>query len=183
VGGPVKYRARKAAGLCVQCGEPPESAGLCCNRCKVMRNERQNIRNAERRASGRCVTNGCHSVAVSGGLCGEHKAYHQAHRNKWRVRAADKLKDTRLRRLYGITLAAYNELLQKQNGGCAICRAKEGDGGRPLYVDHNHTTGEIRGLLCGGCNRGLGHFQDDADRLGAAIYYLLKTKRLRLIAG
>ena len=52
-----------------------------------------------------------------------------------------------------ITLAEYTELLEKQGGGCAICESRPKT--RRLHVDHNHKTGEVRGLLCMRCNRNL----------------------------
>ena len=57
----------------------------------------------------------------------------------------------RLLREYGLTPQAYDDLLTKQRGRCAICRQKV-----ELHVDHNHETGCTRGLLCHGCNLGLG---------------------------
>jgi len=68
-------------------------------------------------------------------------------------------------------------LLAKQNGGCAICGAREGHRsarGRScrLAIDHDHQTGTIRGLLCNNCNRGLGRFKDSIALLEAAIRYL-----------
>ena len=75
---------------------------------------------------------------------------------------------------YGITREEYDRLLVSQHGCCAICgTAPQSD--RVLDVDHCHTTNCIRGLLCGPCNRGLGHFQDDLTRLRAAADYLDKT--------
>lgn len=61
-----------------------------------------------------------------------------------------------------------------QRGECAICGATEGGHGRTdeLLVDHDHTTGEVRGLLCHGCNGGLGHFRDNVDVLQSAMLYL-----------
>lgn len=56
-----------------------------------------------------------------------------------------------------------------QQGHCLICREFVGDG---LVVDHCHTTGNVRGLLCDLCNKGLGAFRDDPRRLLAAIRYL-----------
>lgn len=53
---------------------------------------------------------------------------------------------------------------------CVIC----GVGGK-LVVDHDHTTGEVRGMLCNHCNRGLGHFRDDPHLLEFARMYLLAT--------
>lgn len=58
------------------------------------------------------------------------------------------------------------------SGTCDICGCVP-SGRRPwLYVDHDHMTGAFRGLLCGHCNLGLGHFADDTDRMRAAMSYL-----------
>lgn len=79
-----------------------------------------------------------------------------------------------LQRAYGLTEDDYAKLLDAQDGKCAIC-----GGDKPknkslkrMAVDHDHTTGMVRGLLCGPCNSGLGSFGDDIDRLEAAIRYL-----------
>ena len=75
-------------------------------------------------------------------------------------------------RYYGITLKEYEILLAKQNNGCAICTASTGSNGKRLSVDHNHQTGEVRGLLCDDCNIGLGKFKDNSSLLANAINYL-----------
>ena len=59
-----------------------------------------------------------------------------------------------------------------QNSVCAICGRKSEN---LLTVDHDHTTGIIRGLLCKACNTGLGYFHDDPDSLRKAASYLEKT--------
>ena len=71
-----------------------------------------------------------------------------------------------LRKFYGITSQDYDDMLARQGGVCAICKAPpaersyKGDPKEPrLYVDHCHTTGVIRGLLCPGCNTMLGHIE------------------------
>jgi hypothetical protein len=65
----------------------------------------------------------------------------------------------------------YDEMVAEQGGLCAICRAAP-TGQLGLMIDHNHTTGEVRGLLCGACNTGLGLFLDDPDLLERAAAYL-----------
>jgi hypothetical protein len=75
---------------------------------------------------------------------------------------------------YGISVSDYDEMLLAQDGVCAICRKAEMTNrvGTPLFVDHDHVTGEVRGLLCHYCNMMLGNAKDNPDLLYAAITYL-----------
>lgn len=83
---------------------------------------------------------------------------------------------------YGLTVADYNALLHTQGGVCAICGKDEpsehGKTGKQfrLSVDHCHTTGKIRGLLCQKCNRAIGLFGDDPILMRKAISYLLRHR-------
>ncbi len=84
-------------------------------------------------------------------------------------------------RAYGLTHNQYDAMVAHQNNVCAIChrpetRRSRNGGIRPLAVDHNHTTGQVRGLVCSSCNSGLGYFQDDPVLLQAAITYLLQSR-------
>ena len=86
-----------------------------------------------------------------------------------RKAAADRR--SHLKRKFGLTVEQYDAMLAAQGGVCAIC-------GRPprddisLHVDHDHETGQVRGLIDFRCNNALGDFDDDAARLAAAIRYL-----------
>lgn len=77
------------------------------------------------------------------------------------------------KRRYGITPDDYAALLAQQNHQCAICGTDK-PGKQPLVVDHCHSSGKVRGLLCGQCNIGLGAFKDDPDRMQTAINYLAR---------
>jgi hypothetical protein len=77
-----------------------------------------------------------------------------------------------LQTLYGITVQEYDLLLNKQDNQCAICGTEACMTGRVFAVDHNHDTGEVRGLLCGKCNIGLGQFSDNPALLVRAAAYL-----------
>jgi hypothetical protein len=77
-----------------------------------------------------------------------------------------------LRREFGLSPGQYAALLAAQDGGCAICGATEPGKGRYMHVDHCHSNGGVRGLLCASCNLGLGKFKDDTDVLARAIDYL-----------
>ena len=72
-----------------------------------------------------------------------------------------------LKRRYGIGAAEVDELIRQQGGFCAICRVKPAE-----HVDHNHISGKVRGILCFGCNGGLGQFQDNTEALRRAIDYV-----------
>lgn len=78
------------------------------------------------------------------------------------------------RREYGITIDEYENLLIKQNNGCAICGTKSIS--KYHAVDHDHETGTVRGILCENCNRGIGMFKDDEQLLLKAIAYLKSYK-------
>ena len=81
-------------------------------------------------------------------------------------------REERLRSKYGVTLFAYDLMLRLQRGGCKICGATAKESGRVLVVDHNHDTGEVRGLLCAHCNSGIGLLKDSPALLRRAIDYL-----------
>ncbi|WMX18936.1 hypothetical protein [Escherichia phage vB_EcoP_PAS59] len=88
----------------------------------------------------------------------------------------ENITDRNLRRLYGITLAEYDALFEKQEGLCAICGQPETATlkgvVKRLAVDHCHEGLHIRGLLCSSCNTGLGLFKDSPENLENAIKYL-----------
>lgn len=83
-----------------------------------------------------------------------------------------------MQRAYGMTMRDYRKLFMKQGGKCAICKVAPPGGvfqeneKVTLCVDHDHVTGEVRGLLCGPCNSGLGMFRDNTESLQNAIEYL-----------
>lgn len=73
---------------------------------------------------------------------------------------------------YRLSREEYAELLAVHGEACAICGGSNAD--RRLAIDHCHRSLRVRGLLCAGCNRGLGFFGDDPERLAAAIAYLTR---------
>lgn len=85
-----------------------------------------------------------------------------------------------LKERYGITPEDYDRILEEQGGVCKICggtdvRTSGGRKAKFFCVDHCHSTGKVRGLLCHGCNVGLGAFKDSSDFLLRAINYLEGT--------
>lgn len=111
-------------------------------------------------------------VSTPGPRCAEH------HRARKRMLAAKKHAEW-IKRTYGITAAEYWAIYRAQGGVCYICRRAKGkdeDGngrGKMLSVDHDHATGEVRGLLCGPCNKDvLGHLRDSIEALQRAVTYL-----------
>lgn len=78
-----------------------------------------------------------------------------------------------LKKAYGLTVEDYERMEAEQAGLCWICH-RTCPSGRRLAVDHDHTTGRVRRLLCASCNGGIGQFQHDADLLARAILYLGK---------
>lgn len=93
-------------------------------------------------------------------------------RNKGSKARQEYMRDYHLRRTYGLSADEYDQLAAEQSGLCAICKNPP-PGRRALSVDHDHATGQVRGLLCNSCNSAMGRIGDDPDRLLAMAMYLL----------
>lgn len=95
----------------------------------------------------------------------EFQKHKQRYRDNWNKHV--------LRYRYGITVAQYDKMLKDQNGVCKICnRFRLSAQQRRMGVDHCHTTGKIRGILCDWCNSAISRFDDDVTLVEAAAQYL-----------
>jgi hypothetical protein len=105
----------------------------------------------------------------------EQKAKGRQYQDQWVKanwpRVSVLARDSHLRRKYGITVQQVEDIPTKQGGRCAICGAMLLLGSH-THVDHDHDTGQVRGLLCVNCNNGLGQFRDRPELLRAAATYL-----------
>ena len=105
---------------------------------------------------------------------------HEKNREIARLKALDFRKKNKgyqrkydLKRVYGISQEDYDNMLQLQNNSCKICKTEEPGGKHNKFVvDHCHVSGDVRGLLCTGCNLALGGFRDKIETLLTAIEYL-----------
>lgn len=77
-----------------------------------------------------------------------------------------------MQRDYGITQQEYDVMNTQQRGRCGICGKKPSGRNKRLSVDHCHTSGKVRGLLCHRCNTALGYFYDDPEIVAAAVRYI-----------
>lgn len=108
------------------------------------------------------------------------RAYYTANKDRaaaqareYRKHNVDKRRMQKRRWTYGITVDAFCELWNLQAGRCAICLCRlVDDGSRQCHVDHDHTSGEVRGLLCVDCNVALGRFKDDPAAMRRAAEYV-----------
>lgn len=101
---------------------------------------------------------------------------------EWRSRNKEKISAQRrgymMKRLYGLEIKGYDGKLKDQGFSCAICHRQE-NGGKPFFVDHDHETGLVRGLLCSSCNFGLGGFRDSPELLVEAAAYINRHKKAK----
>lgn len=123
----------------------------------------------------------------------QHRAELEARKLQWALDNPDRVAASRatakLKRQYGklrtdlawrhnVTVDDYLDLLAKQGGRCAICFSEHGDKDKSrLFLDHDHKTGQVRGLLCNRCNSSLGYMNDSPWRLRRAADYLEKARR------
>jgi len=145
---------KKETRTCIKCGEDKE--------LKEFYNSRRKQDNYEERRTTECKK------------CSREQRVGHYHKNK------QKLLDYHMFRNYGLTREDYDKMLDDQGGTCAICNKKNeaktmNKELRKLSVDHDHDTGEIRGLLCMNCNFGVGNFKDSIEILKKVIKYLEKS--------
>lgn len=81
-----------------------------------------------------------------------------------------------LKKNFGISEEQWNQLRKQQNYQCAICGITEEENKKNLAIDHDHSTGEIRGLLCSNCNAGIGFLKDSPEYINKAYKYLTDCK-------
>ncbi len=96
----------------------------------------------------------------------------KASRRKAYGKRKTSVREWNLQHNYKISLIEFNEMFILQDGRCAICKRHQSELSKALHVDHDHKTGDVRGLLCAHCNLALGGFRDDMSRLKQAIVYL-----------
>ncbi len=147
------YQRRKAEGICVNCGKHPAVSGrvrcLICSRSQSYSDARRYNPETQRR------------YYVEGMTLEKSRAQFRLTR-------------------YGLTQDAYDTLWMIQGGCCAICGKQfeyvgPGSGHQSEHVDHDSTTGQVRGLLCGPCNRGIGYLKHDNTILHNAADYLMES--------
>lgn len=102
----------------------------------------------------------------------KHDRCHQCRRKDKFDRGAYKRNRNLLSR-YGITTEEFDQILEDQNGACAICDKVEVS---RFVVDHCHENGHIRGVLCCNCNKALGKFGDSIEGIKKVLAYLERAK-------
>ena len=129
--------------------------------------------------------NGLHGLQSQCKACASAKS-----KKRWHGFTPEQKRDhgrrNMLKHNYGITVEQYEAIFEAQGGLCAICREPEPRRAKStatdrmaMPVDHDHASGEVRGLLCSNCNITLGLMKDDPDRLEAAANYLRNPRPIR----
>lgn len=142
-----------------------------CNKCNIEKELSEFYKDASKLDGLRHDCKTCNKQRVAKWV--ENNLPKKLENNKnWKHKNPDNARDNYYRRNYGITLNQYNELLEKQNHCCAICKRHESEFKTNLAVEHNHKTKEIQGLCCTYCNRNLLGKIRDAKLFHSAGDYL-----------
>ncbi len=118
----------------------------------------------------------CKPCCVASVTASRHKnpEAHRRSSKNWKQKNPDRAADINAYHLYGVPHGTYARMFANQGGLCAIC-ARPPPEGKRLNIDHCHDTGAVRGLLCNGCNTGIGQLKHDPDLMLSARDYLLKS--------
>jgi hypothetical protein len=143
-----------------------------CPKCKVVKKQNEFAADRSRFDGLQTYCKTCNSI--------KHKKHRDANPEKYktgivRVKKYNSKQEASraysLSSKYGITIQDYEDMLLKQNYKCAICE-KEFISRKKTYIDHCHSKGHVRGLLCQNCNIALGHIKDNITTLNSMIKYL-----------
>lgn len=147
-----------------------------CSSCGIEKNEDQFFRTGKQKSGKIKYRGDCKDCAKKSTSLWRKK--NRSHYNNyvamWRAKNPDRQHATEIKRNYGLSKDKYEKMLIEQNYKCGICKKMHNileKRGR-LFVDHSHSTGIVRGLLCAQCNTGLGNFDDNIDLLKKAIEYM-----------
>lgn len=123
-------------------------------------------------------------------VAGQYSAYYRSNKDKvsarivaWGRSNPDKLRQYYVKKTYGLSKEQFHRLLESHSGRCHICGSEDaGSKSGTFNIDHCHKTGEVRGMLCGGCNHVLGRVSDSVDLLKKYIAYLEDPPARKIIA-
>jgi len=137
----------------------------------------QEVRKAKGRKKFACIKCSANKATRRDTMCRECASINARKNPKYDVKKYRR--NWSLIKKYGISLEDFNLMFLNQNNRCLICncvmqlpKEQMGQGMDVVAIDHDHKTGQVRGLLCNSCNKGLGHFKDDKKILSKAIKYL-----------
>jgi nitrate/TMAO reductase-like tetraheme cytochrome c subunit len=195
------YMKKEENKFCLNCGELIKKQNKFCNNsCAASYNNKKRklteetknkikisllgIKRVLERSRGRKTTLVCENckkeykvlifrINESGSKYCSVKCYNEYRRNN----SGDSkhlIKLNQIKSKYGLNETEYKSLFEKQDNKCAICGLDLDN--IKTCVDHNHKTGEVRGILCDKCNKGIGHFNDDINLFENIILYLKKFK-------
>lgn len=109
----------------------------------------------------------------------EFREAQKAQAREWQQQNPEKSKAGRLMKTYGMSLEKFNLMMDSCNHSCEICGYQDKSKKNVFpVVDHCHTSGQVRGILCSNCNTALGKFKDSIDFLSKAIDYLNRAKNI-----
>lgn len=145
--------------------EKPENLFRTCIRCGESTPETELVPDKKAKYGFRNLCKNCFNA-------GQKQRYHA--NGYWHENRQQRQRTYLWNKKYSLSAKDYEALLHSQNGRCAICGTDSPSRGRDIkfHVDHCHSTGVVRGLLCNECNTGLGKFKDNIDILLEAAGYL-----------
>lgn len=167
-GGPIRDRCHpcsSAAAKKARLAADPAPGLRICRECEVTKSH------AEFPTRGRTIRGRCQAcrTAAAGRARNDDPETYRRRSGAYRKAKPHVARGAYLKYKYGITLDEYEQMLAAQGGKCWICH---GIDSVRLSVDHCHETGEVRGLLCGNCNRLIGYAKEDEEVLARAILYV-----------